>query len=363
MSTLQKTPLHHLHVQAGAKMGAFAGFDMPLFYPEGVVKEHLHCRAEVGLFDISHMCHIDITGKQAAALIERCCPIPASTQEIGRSRYTFLLNEQGGLHDDLIVTRLGEEHFLIVANAACAQADLAHIQQQQKSFTDATITVKPCGFIAVQGPKAETVLERLGISVSDMDFMSMKPMENAEWYIARSGYTGEDGFEVAAPSDEIAAFAEKLLQEPEVKWIGLGARDTLRLEAALPLYGQDLGQDITAHEAGLLWAIPKELRTADANYIGAAAISQSIAEGRKRKRAGFVVDGRVPVRSGDLIDASGTIIGKVTSGSVGSTLGKPMVLAQVSADFEGEEAWVEVRSKKVRLQAHALPFVKHNYKR
>ncbi|MFK7903214.1 MAG: glycine cleavage system aminomethyltransferase T, partial [Nitratireductor sp.] len=214
---MKQTPLFDLHEKLGAKMGAFAGYSMPLFYPLGVMKEHLHTRAAAGLFDISHMVHIEIEGNQASAAISKSCPYDASSQNIGEAKYTFFLNEDAGIIDDLIITRLGDTRFLIVANAGCAEKDIAHITNVAANF-DASVKVIPRGFIALQGPKAEDVLERLGIRVKQLDFMSGYEPQ-ADWFVSRTGYTGEDGFEVALPSELTAGFCEKLLNDAEVEAI------------------------------------------------------------------------------------------------------------------------------------------------
>ncbi|MEP4431301.1 MAG: glycine cleavage system aminomethyltransferase GcvT, partial [Hyphomicrobiales bacterium] len=267
---MKQTPLYEFHIESGAKMGAFAGYSMPLFYPLGVMKEHLHTRESAGLFDISHMLHVELQGPEAAQLIERLCPYSASSQELGSSRYTFFLTEDAGIVDDLIITRLGQNRFLVVANAGCAEKDVIHMQSVANGF-DAGVTVLPRGFVALQGPSAEAVLEDCGLLVSDLPFMSgMEPKTG--WFVSRSGYTGEDGFEIAMPESDCDAFARKLLGDERVELIGLGARDSLRLEAGLSLYGQDLDDTISPHEAGLIWAVPKPLRIGGA-YIGSNVLA------------------------------------------------------------------------------------------
>jgi len=224
--TLKQTPLTQLHMRAGAKMGGFAGYSMPLFYPLGLMKEHLHTRAQAGLFDISHMVHINIEGPQAADFIERACPYEASAQETGTCRYTFFLNENAGIIDDLIVTRIGKEQFLIVANAGCAEKDIAHVNALAVDFKVA-VKVIPRGFVALQGPEAQAVLEEAGFEVGSMAFMSaIEPRPG--WFLTRSGYTGEDGFEIAMPVEDCEKFATGLLDDARVEPIGLGARDSLR---------------------------------------------------------------------------------------------------------------------------------------
>jgi aminomethyltransferase len=362
---LKKTPFYQLHADAGAKFGAFAGYDMPLFYPLGIMKEHLHTREKAGLFDISHMVHVEISGPDAAAAIERACPYLASEQEIGASKYTFFLNESGGIIDDLIITRLGDQRFLIVANAGCAEKDIAHITAVAGAC-DAKVNVVPRAFLALQGPMAEAVLEDAGLSVSAMAFMSGKEIEGEageKWFVSRTGYTGEDGFEVGMPIGSGVAFAQKLLDDERVEWIGLGARDSLRLEAGLSLYGQDLSEEITPHEAGLIWAIAKPLREGG-SYIGADALAAKIASGRKRKRIGLQPAERVPVRAGaTLHNANGDIVGQVTSGGFGPSVGAPVALGLIEVDGDKGELFADVRGKRIAMNLASLPFAPHRYKR
>lgn len=356
---MKQTPLHAMHVDAGAKMGAFAGFDMPLFYPLGVMKEHLHTRSSAGLFDISHMVHIEITGAAAVDFISRLCPYNADGQDMAQARYSFMLNEDAGLIDDVIVTRLGEARYLIVANAGCAEKDIVHIRQVAEAF-DVTISIIERGFLALQGPQAATVLQQQ-FDVVDMAFMTATEPK-AGWFISRTGYTGEDGFEIAMPVEESADFAKTLLADEAVEWIGLGARDSLRLEAGLPLYGQDLAEDISPHEAGLLWAVPKEIRQSGP-FIGAAALADKIAQGRKRMRVGLVPDGR-PVRGDVSLQLEdGTPIGQVTSGGFGPTIGGPVALGLIDVEAAEKEIFADMRGKQVAMKREKLPFVPHSYKR
>lgn len=357
---MKQTPLFQMHVDAGAKIGVYAGFEMPLFYPLGVKQEHLHTRASAGLFDISHMQHISVVGPGAADLISRLCPYTAAEQAIGDAKYTFLLNDHAGIIDDLIVTRLADTRFLIVANAGCAEKDVAHITTTAEAF-DADVTPLDRGFLALQGPKAEAVLSDMGFPVRDMSFMTGLELAD-DRFISRTGYTGEDGFEIAMPVADLADFAAKLASDPRVEWVGLAARDSLRLEAGLSLYGQDLSEDITPHEAGLLWAIPKDLRTGGP-FIGAAALATKIAEGRKRMRVGLLADGR-PVR-GDtpLVTDDGTPAGIVTSGGFGPTLDGPMALGLIDVAFAETPLFADMRGKRIAMQRAKTPFTPSNYKR
>ena len=356
---MKTTPLHELHIAANAKMGEFAGFDMPLFYSLGVMKEHLHTREQAGLFDISHMVHVQITGNDAASFISRLCPYHADQQVVGQARYTYFLNDSAGIIDDLIVTRLGENRFLIVANAGCAEKDVAHINTNAAQF-DVAVEILPRAFLALQGPQAAAVLDK-HFPVSELAFLdAIEPQDG--WFISRSGYTGEDGFEVAMPPAMAVEFANKLLSDERVEWIGLGARDSLRLEAGLPLYGQDLAEDISPHEAGLLWAVPKDLR-ASGDFNGAVALAEKIAAGRTRMRIGLLPDGR-PVRGEtELKNEAGDSIGKVTSGGFGPSLDGPMALALVDVSAADAPIFADVRGKLIPMTRTKAPFVPHNYKR
>lgn len=360
MHEMKRTPLFQTHVDAGAKMGVYADFDMPLFYPLGVKNEHLHTRAAAGLFDISHMQHVAVEGPEAAQLISRLCPYDAAAQTIGVAKYTFLLNDSAGIIDDLIITRLDTARFLIVANAGCADKDIAHIQSVAEDF-DVTATPLDRGFVALQGPMAEAVLTDLGYDVDTMAFMTgMEP--GPDHFISRTGYTGEDGFEIAVPVSEVEALVEKLTDDNRVEWIGLAARDSLRLEAGLSLYGQDLDEDITPHEAGLLWAIPKELRDGGP-FIGADALAAKIKEGRKRMRVGLLADGR-PVRAGTpLLNDADVEVGTVTSGGFGPTIDGPMALGLVAVEAADKPLFADLRGKRIPMSRAKPPFAPHNYKR
>ncbi|MEP0944122.1 MAG: glycine cleavage system aminomethyltransferase GcvT [Rhizobiaceae bacterium] len=356
---MQQTPFYQSHIDAGAKIGAFAGYDMPLFYPLGVMKEHEHTRTAAGLFDISHMVHVSLSGADAATLVARLCPYHSDQQAVGQARYTFMLNLDGGIIDDLIVTRLGDERYLIVANAGCAEKDVEHIRGQAQPL-NVNVDILPRAFLALQGPAAEATLAG-HFDVATMGFMTaMEPAEG--WFVSRTGYTGEDGFEIAMPIADGVEFADKLLADERVEWIGLGARDSLRLEAGLPLYGQDLSEEITPHEAGLVWAIPKDLREGG-GYIGADALAEKIAAGRTRMRVGLLPEGR-PVRGGtDLVDEAGNNIGSVTSGGFGPSLKGPMAMALVAIDAAENPIFADLRGKQIPMKRVKPPFVAHNYKR
>lgn len=359
---MKTTPLHDLNLELGAKTGPFAGYDMPLFYKAGILAEHAHVREKAGLFDISHMLQVELSGPRAAELLARLCPYDAPTHENGRARYTFFLNEQGGVMDDLIVTRLTADRFLVVCNAGCADKDHEHMLHHAPAF-DVEVKALDRALVALQGPQAEAVLQAAGVDVSDLFFLDAREFaaEGGGWFVSRSGYTGEDGFEIAMPAAQAEAFARRLLSDERVLPIGLGARDSLRLEAGLPLYGQDLAEDITPLEAGLAWAIPPHLREGG-DYVGALAIAQKHALGRARKRIGLRPQGAAPVRThAPVFDASGRRVGEVTSGGFGPTAGGPVAMALVEASAEPPFA-CELRGRRIPADPAKLPLVPHRYK-
>src|SRR5690606_19491168 len=266
VDTGRHLPLESLHEAAGARFGPFAGWKMPLTYPAGVMKEHLHTRESAGLFDISHMQLFAVEGADAAAVLSRACPLDAASIGLGKSKYTVLLNEQAGIIDDLIVTQLSPERFMIVANAGNAAKDEAHLRTLAKDFS-VELEALPRVLLALQGPAAESVLTKAGLDLSALTFMTASEPK-ANWFATRSGYTGEDGFEIALPLSEAEAFARKLLEDERVMWIGLAARDSLRLEAGLCLHGQDIDETTDPASAGILWAIPKSVRE-NGDFAGA----------------------------------------------------------------------------------------------
>ncbi|MDA4843936.1 glycine cleavage system aminomethyltransferase GcvT [Hoeflea poritis] len=360
----KQLPLKQLHVAAGARFGPFAGYDMPISYPLGVMKEHLHTRQAAGLFDISHMSHIEVCGPQAADLIARVCPYNASAQPLRTGRYTYMLNDRAGMIDDLIVSRLGDERFLVVANGACAEKDLAHLQQASAQF-DASVTHIPRVFLALQGPKSAEALAKLIPSSGTLVFMQVTELDDGT-FLSRSGYTGEDGFEIGLSPDSAEAFAKQLAGDPQVEWIGLGARDSLRIEAGLPLYGQDMDEDTDPATAGLIWAVPKELRSGG-SYIGAEALSDILDNGVNQKRVGLKPQGRAPVRGGSVLFAGeapdAAEIGLVTSGGFGPSCEHPVTIGRIDklAGSAGDIVFAEVRGKRHACSIEKLPFVEHNY--
>ena len=366
---LRRTPLYDLHRARGARMVGFAGYEMPVQYPPGIIAEHLHTRAQAGLFDVSHMGQIRLHGGAAAGALEALVPGDLQALAPQRLRYTLLLNETGGILDDLMVTRLpsgADDGLMLVVNAARKEADLAHLQAR----LDRAITIEPRferALLALQGPAAAAVLARFAAGVDRMPFMSAAELSIAgvSCGVTRSGYTGEDGFEISLAADHAVGVAERLLAEPEVAPIGLGARDTLRLEAGLCLYGHDIDETTTPIEAGLAWTIGKRQR-AEAGFPGASIILRQLAEGSARKRIGIRPDGRAPAREGTpVVDAAGTPIGQVTSGGFGPSVGAPIAMGYVDAAHGAEGNALAVVVRDVARPAHVarLPFVPTRYYR
>jgi len=361
--TLSELPLKALHDAAKARFGGFAGWNMPITYPAGVLKEHLHTREKAGLFDISHMKLILVTGSGAVAALARACPLDPAAIPQGQSKYTFLLNEKAGIDDDVIVTRLGDERFIVVANAGNAAADIAHLTKIATGF-DAKIEPLERVLLALQGPAAEAALEKAGLSLGHLTFMhGVEPREG--WFASRSGYTGEDGFEIALPVAEGLAFAEALLADDNVEWVGLAARDSLRLEAGLCLHGQDITAETTPVEAGLMWAVPKPVREAG-GFVGADALKAAIAAGASKQRVGLKPEGRQPVRAGvELFGEAGAAVGRVTSGGFGPSFGAPVAMGYVAPELAqaGTRLFAEVRGNRVPITVHPLPFTPHRYRK
>jgi len=370
--SLKHTPLYDLHRELGARLVPFAGYEMPVQYPTGILAEHAQTRTAAGLFDVSHMGQVRLTakpGQNAAKAIETLVPGDITGLAPGQQRYTQLTNESGGILDDLMITSTGD-HLLMVFNAACKDADLAHVQKH----IAATCEIEPMfsrGLLALQGPQASQVLARFAPQVASMKFMTgaFFVIDGARCYITRSGYTGGDGFEISTPNDSTEAIARKLLAEPEVKPIGLGARDSLRLEAGLCLYGHDIDTTTTPIEAGLLWSVGKE-RRAQGGFPGAAVIQKQIAEGAPRKRVGLLPEGKAIAREGAEIAIAGETAGKVTSGGFAPTLGRAVAMGYVEraalpsgSAANGTKVELLVRGKAVPAEIVPMPFVKHAYYR
>ena len=367
---LLKTPLHSQHVEAGAKMVPFAGYDMPVQYKLGVKKEHLHTRDAAGLFDVSHMGQLRLHGEGAAAFLESLVPVDIIDLPQGNQRYAFFTNEQGGIMDDLMVANL-VDHLFVVVNAACKEQDIAHLEANLPADVELEI-IDDRALLALQGPKAVDVLTRFNPAVAEMLFMDVKKLDilGIECIVSRSGYTGEDGYEISVPNTHAQELAAKLTSEQEVEWIGLGARDSLRLECGLCLYGHDLDTTTTPVEASLLWGIQKVRRTDGeraGGFPGADIILKQIeTKDVSRKRVGLAGQTKAPVREGtELFDANDTKVGVVTSGTAGPNAGKPVSMAYVRADLAaiGAELFADVRGKKLPMIIEKMPFLPQRYYR
>ncbi|ULT72191.1 glycine cleavage system aminomethyltransferase GcvT [Pseudomonas sp. BC42] len=369
--TLLKTPLHSLHLELGARMVPFAGYDMPVQYPPGVMKEHQHTREQAGLFDVSHMGQILLRGANAAQALETLVPVDIIDLPVGMQRYAMFTNEQGGILDDLMVANLGDDQLFLVVNAACKEQDLAHLRRHLGEQCDIQPLFEERALLALQGPAAVKVLARLAPEVASMTFMQFKPVTvlGVDCFVSRSGYTGEDGFEISVPAEQAEKLARALLAEPEVAAIGLGARDSLRLEAGLCLYGHDMNSDTTPIQASLLWAISKARRADGARaggFPGAEVIFAQQQGGVDRKRVGLLPQERTPVREGaEIVDAEGNIIGSVCSGGFGPTLGAPLAMGYLDIQHCALDTPVAaiVRGKKVPMLVSKMPFVAQRYYR
>jgi aminomethyltransferase len=374
MSDLRKTCLHDLHRALGAKMVPFAGYDMPVQYPMGVLKEHLHTRAAAGLFDVSHMGQVLVAAKSgrvadAALALERLVPVDVLGLAEGRQRYGLFTGAAGGILDDLMIANRGD-HLFVVVNAACKETDLAHLQA---GLPDCDVgMVGDRGLLALQGPGAETALAGLVPDVAEMAFMdvAIRSWDGVELWISRSGYTGEDGFEISVPAAFAERLARRLLDQPGVAPIGLGARDSLRLEAGLCLYGHDIDETTSPVEGALTWAIQKVRRSGGAReggFPGADRILRELAEGPSRRRVGLRPEGRAPMREGTEVyaaEASGAPIGRVTSGGFGPSLDAPMAMAYLPAGLtEGTVVFGDVRGKRLPARVAPMPFQPTRYKR
>ena len=362
--------LNDLHVALGGKMVPFAGYSMPLQYPMGVMKEHLHTRAAAGLFDVSHMGQVILRPKGAyedtARAFEALMPVDVLGVKPGRQRYGLFTNAEGGILDDLMFANRGD-HMFVVVNAACKEADIAHMQAHLAGVCE-VIPVTDRALLAVQGPKAEAALARLVPEVAAMTFMDVGVF--GDLWVSRSGYTGEDGFEISLPMARAEAFAVSLLDMPEVMPIGLGARDSLRLEAGLPLYCQEMDETITPVEAGQGWSIGRARRAGGARaggFPGAAIILEQLAHGAPRRRVGLRPEGRAPMRAGVALFAEaegGAQIGAITSGGFGPSLGGPMAIGLIDAATDTDSViFGDLRGKRLALQQVSLPFVPPGYKR
>ncbi|MDP2818063.1 MAG: glycine cleavage system aminomethyltransferase GcvT [Polaromonas sp.] len=370
---LLKTPLHALHLELGARMVPFAGYAMPVQYPAGLMAEHQHTRTSAGLFDVSHMGQLRLVGPDAAAALETLIPVDVIGLAVGKQRYGLLLNEDGGIIDDLMFFNRnfanGGDIFIIV-NGACKVGDIAHIQQKISARCE-VIPMPEMALLALQGPQAVTALSRLAPGVEKLVFMTGGHFKVAgcDCFLTRSGYTGEDGFEISVSAEQADTLARALLAQPEVKPVGLGARNSLRLEAGLCLYGNDLDTSTTPVEASLNWAIQKIRRAGGARAGGFPGADKVLAQltdpaTLKRKRVGLIALERVPVREHtELHNAEGQRIGEVSSGLLGPTIDKPVAMAFVDPVYAalGTKVNAIVRGKPVPMEVVAMPFVPNRY--
>ncbi len=375
-ASLNRTPLHALHLARGARMVPFAGYEMPVQYSSGVMKEHLHTRAAAGLFDVSHMGQIALRAKSgkvedAARALERLVPQDVLSLAPGRQRYAQFTNDAGGILDDLMIVNFGSHLFLVV-NAACKADDEAHLRAQLSE----TCNIEPLqnrALLALQGPKAESVLAKFCADVAAMRFMDAEPrsVDGIDCFVSRSGYTGEDGFEISVPADRAETLASMLLDNGDVLPIGLGARDSLRLEAGLCLYGHDIDTTTTPAEAALQWSVQKSRRNSGARaggFPGADVILSQLENGAPRRRVGLKPEGRAPVREGAPLFADSSSdqqIGTITSGGFGPSLGAPIAMGYLPTPLaaDGGTVFAELRGQRLPLRVTAMPFVPNTYKR
>lgn len=366
-SSISQTPLHALHVKLGAKMVPFAGYEMPVQYPSGVLKEHLHTRAHAGLFDVSHMGQITVEGEGVAEALEKLMPGDIVGLECNQQRYSLLTNDAGGVRDDLMVLNRGD-YFHLVVNAACKQADLQYIQESLPS--DFVVTgLENHALLALQGPKAAEVLSQFAPDCQKLKFMEAAEISIAgvDCLITRSGYTGEDGYEISLPADNACDVAEVLLAQEEVEAIGLGARDSLRLEAGLCLYGHDIDDKTTPVEAGLNWVIGKARRiggSREGGFPGADVILEQLISGASKKRVGLEPEGKAPIREGiELLNDKDEVVGRVCSGGFGPSVGSPVAMAYVDSEYCALDTllYAAVRKKKLPVSVCKPSFVPHNY--
>ncbi|WP_086464107.1 glycine cleavage system aminomethyltransferase GcvT [Oceanibaculum nanhaiense] len=363
--TLFTTPLNALHRELGGKMVEFAGYEMPVQYPAGIMAEHLHTREKAGLFDVSHMGQVKLSGENVAEALETLVPGEIQALKPGRQRYTLFTNEQGGILDDLMVSCFNDHLFLVV-NAGCKGQDIEHMRAHLPAGVKLEVMFERA-LLALQGPAAKIVMGRLGPAGTELTFMGAARVEiGGIWCtVTRSGYTGEDGFEISVDEDKAEKLARLLLDQPEVMPIGLGARDSLRLEAGLCLYGHDIDTTTTPIEADLAWAIGKRRRE-EGGFPGADIILDQLKNGTARKRVGIRPEGRAPAREHtELTDADGRRIGEITSGGFGPSVGAPVAMGYVetASASEGTEINAKVRGKALPAKVASMPFTPHRYHR
>ena len=366
---LLETPLLALHRRLGAKLAPFAGYSMPISYPRGIIAEHNHTRSRAGLFDVSHMGQVTVMGDAVAERLESVMPNDFISLAPMSSAYGLLMNEAGGVRDDLIATNLGDGRFNLVVNASNKHEDLAYLRASLPNLTFELHEDR--ALVALQGPESRAVMTRLGSAAGGLRFMTatQDQIDGVDVWVTCSGYTGEDGFEVSVSASEADTLAQCLLAEPEVEAIGLGARDSLRLEAGLCLHGHELSLDITPIEAGLTWAIAKERRedgSRPGSYPGAEIIHQQLADGTASKRVGLRVESRRPVRAGEaLLNSAGKEVGVICSDAFGASVGGPVAMGFVQSEFSqvGSGLHAMVRGKWVDLTVVGLPMVPNRYYR
>ena len=371
---LKRTPLYELHSELGAKLTEFAGYEMPVQYSLGILGEHQHTRTKAGLFDVSHMGQITLQGnsyQETALALEKAIPMDVLGLKVGRQRYGFLTTDGGAILDDLMFSNR-EDHIFVVLNAACKDSDIVHLRTLLEPEISIEV-IENRALIALQGPASETVLSEFNSHISAMKFMDIETLSIAgvECWISRSGYTGEDGFEISIPSSAAEAITRSILSKQEVEFVGLGARDSLRLEAGLCLYGHDIDEETTPVEASLTWAIQKSRRTNGERakgFLGDEIITQQLDMGTYRKRVGFLPQTRAPMREGVEIyetESSKEVIGKITSGGYGPTVGHPVAMGYINSEYvdSNDNLFGELRGKRVPVKIAKLPFVPLNFKR
>ncbi len=368
--SLSRTALYPLHVEAGAKIVPFAGYEMPVQYPAGIIKEHHHTRQKAGLFDVSHMGQISVSGENAAQLLESLVPVDITNLKPGKQRYALFLNEVGGVMDDLMIARVSENMFSLVVNAACKDDDFAHLKSKLGDKLEIKMATDK-SLLALQGPESANVMQRLGYDLSDMGFMDIRTLDikGITCSMTRSGYTGEDGFEISMNNDSASELARLLLEDEDVEWVGLGARDSLRLEAGLCLYGHDMNEQTTPLEANLLWAISKARRPGgerSGGFPGDHVVMPQIPRNVDSLLVGLKPEGRAPIREGAIIEnTDGKEIGRVTSGGFSPSLGHPICIGYVNIDYSEQATPLNavVRDKRLPVMVTNLPFVPRNYYR
>jgi len=371
---LKKTPLYELHCELGAKLTEFAGYEMPVHYSLGILGEHQHTRTKAGLFDVSHMGQVILRGRsyqETALALERAIPMDVLSLDVGRQRYGFLTTSKGGILDDLMFSNRGD-HIFVVLNAGCKVSDIVHLRTLLEP--DISIEeIKDRALIALQGPASEAVLSEFNSQITTMKFMDVETLSIAgtECWVSRSGYTGEDGFEISIPASAAELVTKSILSKEEVEFIGLGARDSLRLEAGLCLYGHDINEATTPVEAALAWAIQKARRTNGkraGGFMGSEVIAQQLEDGTDKKRVGFLPQTRAPMREGIEIFATETskkVVGKITSGGFSPSRGYPIAMGYISSEFANskDNLFGELRGKRMPVKVAKIPFVPLNFKR